>query len=159
MHVTMLCPQNSICVTSWWQIILISPFMYLIGSRSPIFCGNAPLLEMCGHQFQALLRKKPSSNEDFFELTRKMLKTLTMADRESWAMTCQSLWNARNCFVMNSVQAHQICIWEEGQSLLKEFHTASGRMGNFHACASTQVLFCLFLDCYSNSVFALLFQV
>ncbi len=59
---------------------------------------------------------------DFFLLTQDLTQSLNRQELEVWAVTCWSIWNARNKFFHEAVMNHPSLIFDNAIRLLQDFH-------------------------------------
>ena len=71
--------------------------------------------------FRGTLQKCSNETEDFFLLFIMLQRKLDQRDLERWAITTWSIWNARNRFYFEHVQAHPKAMFDSAMGLLEEY--------------------------------------
>ena len=71
--------------------------------------------------FRGTLQKCSNEADDFFLLFRALQRKLDQIELEKWAITTWSIWNARNRFYFEHVQAHPITMFDSAMALLEEY--------------------------------------
>jgi hypothetical protein len=68
------------------------------------------------------IQKLQVATVEFFLLTQNLTQSLNRQELELWAVTCWSIWNARNKFVHDAVMSHPRLIFDNAMRLLQDFH-------------------------------------
>ena len=71
---------------------------------------------------QGRIQKLQVATVEFFLLTQNLTQSLNRQELELWAVTCWSIWNARNKFVHDAVMSHPRLIFDNATRLLQDFH-------------------------------------
>ena len=71
--------------------------------------------------FTGKTQKSSNQAEDFFLLFKQMQQNLSATELEKWTTVAWTIWNARNKFYFNHVQAHPKLIFEGAVGLLEEY--------------------------------------
>jgi hypothetical protein len=67
------------------------------------------------------IKKKASSTEAFFVLTKRILSDLYKEEGELWVAISWAIWFARNKFLHDEIQLPPMQIFSMGSTLVKEF--------------------------------------
>ena len=70
--------------------------------------------------FRGTIQKCSHETDDFFLLFKMLQQKLCSSDLEKWAITAWSIWNGRNRFYFEQVQAHPKYIFDSAMGLLEE---------------------------------------
>ena len=71
--------------------------------------------------FKGTLQKCSNEADDFFLLFRALQRKLDQTELEKWAIMTWSIWNARNRFYFEHVQAHLKAMFDNAMALLEEY--------------------------------------
>ena len=82
---------------------------------------ECPLANSVWSLVKGKIQKCHVSNEEFQHITRALVGALLRAELEGWAIVSWSIWNARNRYIHEGIQACPSDIVDKGLGVLQEF--------------------------------------